>query len=51
LAQAKEFIATMHGKYRFPTLLKEVDRLCRETEEIKCEYELSLSPHSHIHQK
>lgn len=27
---AKKFVSTMHGKYRFPTLLKEVDRLCRE---------------------
>ena len=27
---AKECIGKMHGKYRFPTLLKEVDRLCRE---------------------
>jgi len=32
IAQAKEFIAQMHGHYRFPTLLKEVDRLCRESE-------------------
>jgi len=30
LRQAKEFIASMHGNYRFPTLLKEVDRLCRD---------------------
>jgi len=30
LSQAKEWVETMHGKYRFPTLLKEVDRLCRE---------------------
>jgi deoxyribonuclease V len=31
LLEAKEYIASMHGKYRFPTLLKEVDRLCRES--------------------
>ena len=28
--EAKKSIAQMHGKYRFPTLLKEVDRVCRE---------------------
>jgi len=26
---AKEAIRRMHGKYRFPTLLKEVDHICR----------------------
>ena len=30
LEVAKGFVSIMHGKYRFPTLLKEVDRLCRE---------------------
>ena len=30
LDKAKEFIAQMSGKYRFPTLLKEVDTLCRQ---------------------
>jgi len=30
LNEAKEKIAQMHGKYRFPTLLKEVDTLCRK---------------------
>jgi len=30
LEVAKRFVSIMHGKYRFPTLLKEVDRLCRE---------------------
>jgi len=30
LEKAKEAIALMHGKYRFPTLLKEVDSLARE---------------------
>jgi len=29
LEDAKRFIQEMHGKYRFPTLLKEVDSLCR----------------------
>jgi deoxyribonuclease V len=29
LKEAKEAIASMHGKYRFPTLLKEVDSLAR----------------------
>ncbi len=29
LAEAKAFITQMHGKYRFPTLLKYVDSLCR----------------------
>lgn len=29
LEVAKEFISIMDGKYRFPTLLKEVDRVCR----------------------
>jgi len=29
LTQAKYCIANMHGPYRLPTLLKEVDRLCR----------------------
>ena len=29
LEVAKEAILEMHGKYRFPTLLKEVDSLCR----------------------
>ncbi len=29
LEEAKEAIASMHGKYRFPTLLKEVDSLAR----------------------
>jgi len=29
LEDAKEAILEMHGKYRFPTLLKEVDSLCR----------------------
>ena len=29
LEEAKEAIASMHGKYRLPTLLKEVDSLCR----------------------
>ncbi len=28
---AKEAIASMSGKYRLPTLLKEVDRVCRES--------------------
>ena len=26
---AKDFIKSMHGEFRFPTLLKEVDSLCR----------------------
>lgn len=30
LEQAKAWVASMDGAYRFPTLLKEVDRLCRE---------------------
>jgi len=30
LEEAKKAIASMHGKYRFPTLLKEVDSLARE---------------------
>jgi deoxyinosine 3'endonuclease (endonuclease V) len=30
LEDAKVAIASMHGKYRFPTLLKEVDSLARE---------------------
>jgi len=30
LEDAKKFIAQMSGKYRFPTLLKEVDSLCRQ---------------------
>jgi len=30
LEEAKEAITSMHGKYRFPTLLKEVDSLARE---------------------
>lgn len=30
LDEAKEAVASMHGKYRFPTLLKEVDSLARE---------------------
>lgn len=29
LAQAKQHIATMHGAFRLPTLLKQVDRVCR----------------------
>ena len=29
LEEAKQAIASMHGKYRFPTLLKEVDSLAR----------------------
>ncbi len=29
LETAKEFVAQMHGKYRFPSLLKRVDSLCR----------------------
>ena len=29
LEEAKELIASMSGNYRFPTLLKEVDSLCR----------------------
>jgi len=29
LKEAKEAITSMHGKYRFPTLLKEVDSLAR----------------------
>ena len=31
--EAKKLIKSMHGKYRFPTLLKEVDRSCRDKEE------------------
>jgi len=27
--QAKEYIRSMHGKYRLPTLLKRVDQVCR----------------------
>lgn len=27
--EVKKFVLQMHGKYRFPTLLKEVDSLCR----------------------
>jgi len=30
LENAKTFITQMSGKYRFPTLLKEVDKLCRQ---------------------
>ena len=30
LEQAASYIQEMHGEYRFPTLLKEVDRLGRE---------------------
>ena len=30
LSIAKKLITSMYGKYRFPTLLKEVDRLCRD---------------------
>lgn len=30
LMEAKQNIAQMHGKYRLPTLLKEVDSLCRK---------------------
>ncbi|CAA6803542.1 MAG: Endonuclease V [uncultured Sulfurovum sp.] len=30
LEEAKKAIASMHGKYRFPTLLKEVDSLARK---------------------
>jgi deoxyribonuclease V len=33
LKQAKEYICNMHGKYRQPTLLKWVDRLCRGSEQ------------------
>ncbi|MCK5810073.1 MAG: hypothetical protein KAH00_03245 [Cocleimonas sp.] len=29
LQEAKERIATMHGKHRIPTLLRQVDQLCR----------------------
>lgn len=29
LSLAKFYIASMHGKYRIPTLLKKVDQLCR----------------------
>lgn len=29
LEEAKEAVLAMHGKYRFPTLLKEVDGVCR----------------------
>jgi len=29
IEDAKKAIECMHGKYRFPTLLKEVDRMCR----------------------
>ena len=29
LEKAKKFVRQMHGKYRIPTLLKEVDALCR----------------------
>ena len=29
LERAKKFVEQMHGKYRIPTLLKEVDSLCR----------------------
>jgi deoxyribonuclease V len=31
--EAKKLVKSMHGKYRFPTLLKEVDRSCRDKEE------------------
>ena len=31
LEEAKEAVLSMHGKYRFPTLLKEVDSLARGT--------------------
>ncbi|WKB53452.1 endonuclease V [Eleftheria terrae] len=30
LAEARECVARMHGRHRLPTLLKRVDRLCRE---------------------
>ena len=33
LEEAKEAVASMHGKYRFPTLLKEVDSLARGKEQ------------------
>jgi deoxyribonuclease V len=33
LNQAKEYIRNMHGKYRQPTLLKRVDRVCRSSEQ------------------
>ncbi|WP_070965654.1 endonuclease V [Vibrio sonorensis] len=29
-SQAIELVASMHGKHRFPTLLKQVDRECRQ---------------------
>ncbi|HFC93708.1 MAG TPA: endonuclease V [Leucothrix mucor] len=32
LAEAKEKIATMHGEHRIPTLLRQVDQLCRGIE-------------------
>ena len=28
---AASFIQSMHGKFRIPTLLKQVDQLCRST--------------------
>jgi len=31
LDEAKKLVTSMHGKYRFPTLLKEVDSLARKT--------------------
>ena len=33
LIQAKEYVRSMHGKYRQPTLLKWVDRVCRSSEQ------------------
>ena len=30
LDEAKKVVASMHGKYRFPTLLKEVDSVARK---------------------
>ena len=33
LMQAKEYIRCMHGRYRQPTLLKRVDRVCRSSEQ------------------
>jgi len=32
LNQAKEYIRSMHGKYRQPALLKRVDQVCRSSE-------------------
>jgi deoxyribonuclease V len=31
LGEAKNFIRSMHGKYRVPTLLKRVDDICRQS--------------------